>query len=44
MWGARGPFLLAGAMVVVVVKPVVFVPRLLKNVIKIERLVVCKQI
>jgi hypothetical protein len=30
MWGARGPFPLAVAMVVVVVTPVVFVLRLLK--------------
>jgi hypothetical protein len=43
MWGARGPFLQAAAMVVAVVMPVVFVLRLLKNAIKILKLVVCKQ-
>jgi hypothetical protein len=43
MWGARGPFPLAVAMVVVVVMPVVFVLRLLKNAIKTLKLVVCKQ-
>jgi hypothetical protein len=43
MWGARGPFLLAAAMVVVVVMPVVFVLNLLKKSIKIPKLVVCKQ-
>jgi hypothetical protein len=35
MWGTRGAFLLAAAMVVAVVTPVVFVLRLLKNAIKI---------
>jgi hypothetical protein len=44
MWGAREPFPPAAAMVVAVVMPVVFVLRLLKNVIKIQKLVVCKQI
>ncbi len=34
MWGARGAFLPAAAMVVVVVMPVVFVIMLLKNAIK----------
>jgi hypothetical protein len=43
IWGARGPFLPGVAMVVVVVMPVVFVLRLLKNTIKILKLVVCKQ-
>jgi hypothetical protein len=43
MWGARGPFLLVAAMVVTVVMPVVSVLRLLKNAIKILKLVVCKQ-
>ncbi len=42
MWGAEGPFLLVAAMVVVVT-PVVFVLRLLKNVIKTLKLVVCTQ-
>jgi hypothetical protein len=31
MWGTRAPFLLAAAMVVAVVMPIVFVLRLLKN-------------
>ncbi len=44
MWGARGPFLLAAAMVVTDVMPDVFVLRLLKNVIKIQKQVFCKQI
>jgi hypothetical protein len=43
MWGARGPFPLAAAMVVAVVMPVVFVIRLLKNAIKTLKLVVFKQ-
>jgi hypothetical protein len=43
MWGARGPFLLEAAMVFVVVTPVVFVLRLLKNAIKTLKSVVCKQ-
>ncbi len=34
MWGARGPLPPAAAMFVVVVMPVVFVLRLLKNAIK----------
>jgi hypothetical protein len=44
MWGARGPFLSAAAMVVAVVTTVVFVLRLLKNAIKTLSLVVCNQI
>jgi hypothetical protein len=43
MWGARGLFLLAAAMVVEVVTPVVFALRLLKNAMKKLKLVVCKQ-
>ncbi len=43
MWGAMGPFLLAAAMVVVVVMAVVFVLRLLKNAIKTLKLVICQQ-
>jgi hypothetical protein len=43
MWGAKGPFPSAAAMVVVVVTPVVFVLWLLKNAIKILKLVVCEQ-
>jgi hypothetical protein len=39
MWGARGPFLPAAAMVVAVVTPVVFVLRLLKKEIKTLKLV-----
>ncbi len=39
MWGARGPFPPAAAMVVAVVTPVVFVLRLLKKEIKIPKLV-----
>jgi hypothetical protein len=39
MWGARGPFPPAVAMVVAVVTPVVFMLRLLKS----AKLVVCKQ-
>jgi hypothetical protein len=39
MWGARGPFPPAAAMVVVVVMPVVFVLRLLKKEIKTLKLV-----
>jgi hypothetical protein len=42
MWGARGPFPPAAAMVVAVVTPVVFVLRLLKNAIKTLKLGVCK--
>jgi hypothetical protein len=44
MWGARGPFLLAAAMVVPVVTPVEVVLRLLKNSIKTPKLVVSNQI
>jgi hypothetical protein len=40
MWGARGPFPPAAAMVVAVVTPVVFGLRLLKNAIKTLKLVV----
>jgi hypothetical protein len=43
MWGARGPFLQAAAIVVAVVMPVIFVLRLLKNAIKTLKLFVCKQ-
>jgi hypothetical protein len=43
VWGARGPFPPAAAMVVVVVMPVVFVLRLLKNAIKTLKFVVCEQ-
>jgi hypothetical protein len=43
MWGARGPFPPAAAMVVMVLTQVVFVLRLLKDAIKILTLVVCKQ-
>jgi hypothetical protein len=43
MWGARGPFPPAAAIVVAVVMPVVFVLRLLKNAIKLLKLVVCSQ-
>ncbi len=39
IWGTRGPFLLAAAMVVAVLMPVVFVLRLLNNVIKTIKLV-----
>ncbi len=42
IWGARGPFLPAAAMVLTVVMPVVFVLRLLRNAIKTLKLVVCK--
>jgi hypothetical protein len=41
MWGTRGPVLLAAAMVVVVVMPVMFVLRLMKIAIKTLKLVVC---
>ncbi len=41
--GRMGPLLPAAAMVVVVVTPVVFVLRLLKNAIKKLKLVVCEQ-
>jgi hypothetical protein len=44
IWGARGPFLPAAAMVVAVVMQVVFVLWLLKNAIKTPKLVVCKPI
>jgi hypothetical protein len=44
MWGARGPFPLAAAMVAAHVMPVVFVQRLLKNAIKTLKLVVSKLI
>jgi hypothetical protein len=44
MWGNRGPFPPAAAMVVVVVMPVVFVLWLLKNAMKTLKLVVCKLI
>jgi hypothetical protein len=40
IWDARGPFLLAEAMVVVVVMPVGFVLRLMKNAIKTLKIVV----
>ncbi len=43
LWGARGPFPPAAAMVVAVVTPVVFVLRLLKNKIKTLKIVVCYQ-
>ncbi len=43
IWGARGPFPLAAAMVVAVVMVVVFVLRLLKNAVKTLILVFCKQ-
>ncbi len=43
MWGTRGQFPLAAAMVVAVVMPVVFVIRLLKLSIKTLTLVVCNQ-
>jgi hypothetical protein len=46
MWGARGPFPPAVAMVVAVVTPVVFCAKateILKNAIKTLELVVCKQ-
>jgi hypothetical protein len=39
MWGARWPFLLAVAMVVAVMTPIVFVLRLLKKAIKTQKLV-----
>ncbi len=44
MWGARGPFPPAAAMVVAVVTPVVFCAKtteILKNAIKTLKLVVC---
>ncbi len=44
MWGDRGPFPPAAAMVVAVVTPVVFVLWLLKNAIKTLKVVVCKLI
>jgi hypothetical protein len=40
MWGARGPFLPAGAMVVAVVMPVVFCNKATENSIKILKIVV----
>jgi hypothetical protein len=43
MWDARGPFLLAAALVVVVVMPVVLCAKATKNAIKTLKLVVCKQ-
>jgi hypothetical protein len=43
MWGARGPFLLAAAVVMAVVTPVVFVLRLLKNAINTLNIVFCNQ-
>jgi hypothetical protein len=43
MRGAGGPYLPAGAMVVAVGMPVVFVLRLLHNAIKTMKLVVCQQ-
>jgi hypothetical protein len=43
MWGTRGPFLPAVAIVVAVVLPFVFVLRLLKSAIKTLKLVACKQ-
>jgi hypothetical protein len=44
MWGARGPFPPAAAMVVLVVMPNVFCAKLLKNAIKPLKLVVFKQL
>jgi hypothetical protein len=44
MWGARGLFPPATAMVVAVVTPVVFMLWLLKNAIKTLKLFVCKLI
>jgi hypothetical protein len=47
MWGARGPFPMAAAMVGAVVTPVVFcamVTEILKNAIKTLKLVVCLSI
>ncbi len=43
MWGARGPFALAAAMVVAVVMPVVFCAKATKKCNKTLKLVVCKQ-
>jgi hypothetical protein len=44
MLGARGPFLLAMAMVVAVVMPIVFVLRLLKNSIKTLKIFFSKKL
>ena len=44
MWGARGPFLPAAAMVVAVVTPVVFMLRLLKNAKTLDKLFLNKKI
>ncbi len=44
VWGARGPFPPAAAMVVAVMMPTVFVLRILKNAIKTLKLVVHKEI
>ncbi len=43
MWGTRGPFMPAAAMVVAAVTPVVFVLRLLRSAINTLKLVVWKQ-
>jgi hypothetical protein len=43
IWGARGAFLPAAAMVVAVVMPVVFFAKATKNAIKTLKLVDCKQ-
>jgi hypothetical protein len=43
MWGARGPFPPAAAMVVVVVTPVVFCNKATETFNKNLRLVVCNQ-
>jgi hypothetical protein len=43
MWGARGPFLPAVAMVVAVVMPVVFCNKATENFNKTIKLVVCNQ-
>jgi hypothetical protein len=43
MWGARGAFPLAAAMVVVVVTPVVLCAKATKNINKTLKLVVCYQ-
>jgi hypothetical protein len=43
MWGARGPFLPAAAMVVAVVTPVVFCAKATEKQNKTLKLVVCYQ-
>ncbi len=43
MWGARGPFLPAAAMVVAVVTPVVFCAKATEKCNKTLKVVVCKQ-